>query len=148
MKISHSLTTHFFTSWDRESDFRTKLVVLITGGAVTLAFTPAYMSPVSVEMTQAEANELSRDIFKLLENRVSRAHRNVPAQGETCRTDQVSQLVISVKTTTQGEPYEEGMILAFRQPDFTEVADIELSYDTARSLAKALQVEELAAKED
>lgn len=148
MKINQNLATHFFVSWNRESDFRTKLVVLHTSDAVTLAFTPAYNEPVSIEMDLTEAKELSNDIFKLLDARGPRLRRNVQTQGETCRTDALSQLVISVKTTTQGEPYEEGMLLEFRQQDYTDIADIELTYDAAGTLAKALNVVVPEAEED
>jgi hypothetical protein len=140
MKINQNLAIHFFVSWDRESDSRTKLVVLHASDAVTLAFTSVYKDPISIELNLAEAKELSNDISKLLATRGPRTQYNVRTEGETFRTDDQSQLMIYVKTATQGEPYEEGMMLEFRRQDYTDVADFEMTYDVAGSLAKALDV--------
>lgn len=139
MKIIQDLTITGFQSWDRESDYRTKLTVLRTPEAVTLAFAPPYGDAAAVGLTQAEASTLSSDIYGLYEAN-GRLSSNGFKSTHPCRPDAESKLVIEVRTTTQGEPYEQGVLIEISRFDHTDFARIELASDTASALAKALAI--------
>lgn len=138
MKINQNLTIHRFASWDREPDSKTHLTVLRTGDAVTLAFSPTYLGAANVEMTLAEANEVSHKIAALFNSKGEVLKWDERKRPETDLVEEDSPLVVEVRITNQGEPYEEGVSLVVRQQNLTEVAYIDLACDAACRLSKVL----------
>lgn len=139
MNIIQDLTITGFQSWDREPDYRTKLTVLRTPESVTLAFASPYQDAAAVGLTLAEAATLSSDIYDLFEAS-GRLSSNAFKRSHPCRPDAESKLVLEVRTTTQGEPYEQGVLIEIRRFDHTDFASIQLTANAASALAKALTI--------
>lgn len=141
MKIIQDLKISSFQSWDRDSDCRTKLTVLRTPESVTLAFVAPYSDSATLAFDLSEAKILSSDILELFSETGRLLRSQDCKRTKPCRIDEDSKLVIEVRTNTQGEPYEEGVTVEIRRADHTDVAYIDLTADSAFSLAKALGAE-------
>jgi hypothetical protein len=141
MNIIQNLKISSFQSWDRESDYRTKLTVLRTPESVTLAFASPYRDSATLGFDLSEAKTLSSDILELFSATGRLLRSQDRKQTKPCRTDEVSKLVIEVRTNTQGEPFEEGVTVSIHRFDHTDVAYIDLSADAAFALAKVLGAE-------
>ena len=138
MQIIQDLTVAGFQSWDRESDYRTKLTVIRSPEAVTLAFSHPYRDAATVSLALTEAYTLSSDICELYSDSGRLVRGGACKRTKACRPDEESKLVLEVGTTTQGEPYEEGVLIEIRRFDHTDFASIELNADVAFALAKVL----------
>jgi hypothetical protein len=141
MQIIQDLQITGFESWERDSYYRTKLTVLRTRDSVTLSFAAPHMDAATLGLDLLEAKTLSSDIQELFSETGRLLRWGECKQSSPCRTDDESKLVIEVRTTTQGEPYQEGVSLAIRRFDHSDVAHIELAPEHAFALAKVLGAE-------
>lgn len=115
MKVIKSPEVLMFETWEREADYRTKIVVLRdTAGAVTLiAKMPYGDKSFSVEMSAVEAGQLGEEVAKLVP--AGGAGRSISRDYaarkllHTNRVDEASGMTVIVAGTNQGEPYQDGI---------------------------------------
>jgi hypothetical protein len=144
MQLTTAPNMLMFETWDRDSESRTKIVLLRApgdAGAVTLlAKFPYGNATSSLVISADEAAQLGADILKLVPDSLSRRYSASDDRKAmfTSRIDEQSGLTIRVCDTTQGDPYECGVRIEFMTESYSDSITLDFGFYAGHVFARAL----------
>jgi hypothetical protein len=139
VKVLSDLKVATFRSWEAASCSAT-LTAISTATGVLLVLGNEHKECNAVELTHAEAHDLSADLQKFLSPQGQLLRREARAGAETVRAIEGSDLIVATNINTAGDPYREAVSFEVRNSAYKEFLYFDFEAYTCHEFAAFLHL--------